>query len=330
LVVEGGGKGGELLLKNLDCVGVLARCTPRQKRLFVRELRRTGEGGVMMVGDGCNDVEAMEEADVGVGIMGGFGGAGEDEEHEEEEGGLMEILKRMKKTRGEMVKMGVDPSEAGQKALVEEMKRRSAMAKGGVEAAKALVGGEEIKETGGSLNADLTSLVPSISTVGSMFSLSLAYTSNMRQTVLQEVTDGFLQSLDLTTLGMCGVRYGKFQWTMGSMLIGWLYDEVKDSRGKARKGKGGRLMRRPRGDVGLRGWASVVGQCAVHSITLFMGCKQGMSEDALERLRGGLIAPKETNPFKSSILARTGEAKRRQRAKAASEGRERSELPNVR
>jgi magnesium-transporting ATPase (P-type) len=191
-VLESSSEGAQCLLDNLDAVGLLGRCTPEQKRAFIRVLKKSR--GVMMVGDGCNDVLAMEEADVGVGIMGGFGGTGQikgEDEDEDGEEGVRKVLKRVRKTRQVMIEKGVDKAEAGQAALVAELKRRSDLSKGGVTAARALVGSSSddlvIKETGGSLNGDFTSLVPSVSVVGSLFDLSLTFKSGMRQTVIQEV-----------------------------------------------------------------------------------------------------------------------------------------------
>lgn len=53
---------------------VFGRVTPEQKRSLVRALRRTGHT-VAMAGDGVNDVLALKEADLGIGLGGGSSAA---------------------------------------------------------------------------------------------------------------------------------------------------------------------------------------------------------------------------------------------------------------
>eukprot|EP00466_Bigelowiella_natans_P008312 jgi/Bigna1/89826/estExt_fgenesh1_pg.C_560063 len=58
------------------CKSVVAcRCTPRQKALIIREIKKRKGACVLAVGDGGNDEPMIKEADVGVGIFGEEGSA---------------------------------------------------------------------------------------------------------------------------------------------------------------------------------------------------------------------------------------------------------------
>ncbi|MGQ9726985.1 MAG: heavy metal translocating P-type ATPase [Candidatus Fervidibacter sp.] len=54
----------------LDCDGVLALATPQRKLQLVKDLQGSGDG-VLMVGDGINDVVALSQADIGIAIATG-------------------------------------------------------------------------------------------------------------------------------------------------------------------------------------------------------------------------------------------------------------------
>mmetsp|Transcript_4962 Transcript_4962/g.11926 ORF Transcript_4962/g.11926 Transcript_4962/m.11926 type:complete len:834 (+) Transcript_4962:908-3409(+) len=58
------------------CKSVVAcRCTPRQKALVIREIKKRKGSCVLAVGDGGNDEPMIKEADVGIGIVGEEGSA---------------------------------------------------------------------------------------------------------------------------------------------------------------------------------------------------------------------------------------------------------------
>ena len=64
---------GEAVGRSVGVDRVFAECSPEEKIDVVRKARElTGEGGVVMVGDGVNDAPALALADVGV-AMGGVG-----------------------------------------------------------------------------------------------------------------------------------------------------------------------------------------------------------------------------------------------------------------
>lgn len=58
------------LLKNAQ-VKVIYRASPHCKQMYVAFLQTHGMGATLMIGDGCNDIAALMQADVGIGISGG-------------------------------------------------------------------------------------------------------------------------------------------------------------------------------------------------------------------------------------------------------------------
>ena len=56
------------LWQTVDTIRIFARMTPQGKATVIRELQKQG-AGVLMCGDGGNDVGALKQADVGLALL---------------------------------------------------------------------------------------------------------------------------------------------------------------------------------------------------------------------------------------------------------------------
>ena len=147
------------LIRNFQ---VLARMDPKQKELAVQAYRKQGERP-LMCGDGGNDIGALKSAEVGVALLGGFGGANTDrvigDEESEDVEGVLEADSKIK---------ALAEAETAKLFNAEMAEKRKA-----INANQPLWLAEELVQFGGSENAGFSGHIQAVKAVSQRINKAL-------------------------------------------------------------------------------------------------------------------------------------------------------------
>ena len=323
----------------LSDVAVIARASPSTKENVVRCLKKSKT--VMMTGDGTNDVNAMKLADVSAALLNGFGSEVSSSVDTEDKRRLQRILKEKKKLQrgasssslnlhnADSATLTKQRLQAKINAAVEQFKvtssfsglvgdlrdifkeerlRKSALKKGGGEAARILAREEklrsslsekandaeavlldksdkseqeELKPDEACLAAACTLLRPSIDGTDAIVRAGIAAAACSLTIHRSIALNALMSCFILSTLYRDGFRYGKYMWNVESTLISavdqFAYESACTLRPKI-------ATIRPEASIFTSaGTLSILGQAFVHLSILYTGAEFGRRlEDATE------------------------------------------------
>ena len=315
----------------LSDVAVIARASPSTKENVVRCLKKSNT--VMMTGDGTNDVNAMKLADVSAALLNGFGNEVSSSVDTEDKRRLQRILKERKKSQRSASSSSLNLHDADSATLTrqrlqakvnaaveqfkasssfsglvgdlrdifkEERLRKSALKKGGGEAARILAreeklrislaekandaeavlldesdksDEEELKPGEACLAAACTLLRPSIDGTDAIVRAGIAAAACSLTIHRSIALNALMSCFNLSTLYRDGFRYGKYMWNIESTLISavdqFAYESACAMRPKI-------ATVRPEASIFTSAGAlSILGQAFVHLSVLYTGAELG-------------------------------------------------------
>ena len=315
----------------LSEVAVIARASPSTKENVVRCLKKSKT--VMMTGDGTNDVNAMKLADVSAALLNGFGSEVSSSVDTEDKRRLQRILKERKKLQRSASSPSLNLHDADSATLTkqrlqakinaaverfkvtssfsglvgdlravfkEERLRKSALKKGGGEAARILAREEklrtslaekasvaktvllddsdkseeeELKPGEACLAAACTLLRPSIDGTDAIIRAGIAAAACSLTIHRSIALNALMSCFNLSTLYRDGFRYGKYMWNVESTLISAV-DQFAYESACAMRPKIATI--RPETSIFTSaGTLSILGQAFVHLSVLYTGAEFG-------------------------------------------------------
>lgn len=333
--------------ERLAYVSVIARASPSTKESVVRHLKNTKT--VMMTGDGTNDVNAMKLADVSAALLNGFGSEVTSSADMEDKRRLHRILKERRKLRkGASSSSHRDLHEADSATLTkqilqarvnaaveqfkssssfsglvgdlravfkEERLRKSALKKGGGEAARILAREEKLRASLAGKSAEVDTVIlddsddtdeeqlkpgeaclaaactllrPSIDGTDAIVRAGVAAAACSLTIHRSIALNALLSCFNLSTLYRDGFRYGKYMWNVESTLISavdqFAYASACTMRPKI-------ATVRPETTIFTSAGAlSILGQAVVHLAVLYTGADFGRRlEEASENSKARSI-----------------------------------------